>query len=347
MARAAGHAVEQIVARGNHHFGGGRGRGRAQIGHEIGDGHIRLMSHRRDHRHRAGRNRARYGLLVEGPQVFERSAAAPHDHQFRPLRAAEVLDAAADLLHRSFALHQRREDADMQPGKAARENLEHVGDGGAARRGDDADAPRKARQGPLALGREQALGGQLLLELLESQLQRAQPLGLERLHQQLVFAARLVDVDAAARQHRQAVLRLEFPVAVRGAESHALHLGVAFLEGEVVVAAGGQLQAGDLAGDPDILEALVERRADGRVQFGDRIDAALGRQREIQRKLLHRAMVSRLAKGAGRSPASPDKVRFRMIWRANATRFVVHMEWKQRVPTSFCTRLGCSRGTLR
>ena len=110
----------------------------------------------------------------------------------------------------------------MQTGKAARENLHHVGDGGAARRGDDADAPRKARQRPLALGREQALGGQLFLELLEGQLQRAQTLGFEQFHQQLVFAARFVDIDAAARQHRQPILRPEFPVAVRGAEGHAL-----------------------------------------------------------------------------------------------------------------------------
>ena len=70
-----------------------------------------------------------------------------------PLGPAEVLDAAADLLHRALALHQRREEADVQAGKAARENLDHVRDGRAARRGDDADAPRKARQRPLALGR--------------------------------------------------------------------------------------------------------------------------------------------------------------------------------------------------
>ena len=132
-----------------------------------------------------------------------------------PPGAAEIFDAAADLFHRAFALHQRREEPDVQAGKAARQDVDHVRDGRAARRGDDADAPRKARQRPFALRGEQPLGGQLLLELLEGQLQRAQALRLQRLHQQLVFAARLVDVDAAARQHRQPVLRLELPVAVR------------------------------------------------------------------------------------------------------------------------------------
>ena len=127
------------------------------------------------------------------------------------------------------------------------------------RRGDDSDAARKARQRPFALGAEQPLGGQLLLELLEGQLQRAQALRLEQFHQQLVFAARFVNVDAAARQHRQAVLRLELPVAVRGAEGHALHLRVALLEGEIVVAAGGQLQPGDLARNPDVRKLRVEQ----------------------------------------------------------------------------------------
>jgi hypothetical protein len=167
---------------------------------------------------------------------------------------AEVLDAAADFLHRALALHQRGEEADVQAREAARENLDHVRDGGAARRGDDPDAPREARQRTLALGREEALGGQLLLELLEGQLQRAQSLRLQQFHQQLVFAAGFVDIDAAARQHRQPVLRLEFPEAVGGAEGHALHLRIAFLQGEVVVAARGQLEAGDLAGHRNIGE---------------------------------------------------------------------------------------------
>ena len=151
----------------------------------------------------------------------------------------------------------------MQPREAARENLNEVGNGRAARRGDNSDAPRKARQRAFALGREQALGGQLPLELLESQLQRAHALRLERLHQQLIFAAGFVDIDAAARQHRQAVLGFEFPIAVRGAEGHALHLRFALFEGEVVVAARGQLQAGDLTRDPHVPEFRIQRRADG------------------------------------------------------------------------------------
>ena len=131
----------------------------------------------------------------------------------------------------------------------------------AAPRGEVTMPMRRGKRGSgrLRSAREQAFGGQLLLELLEGQLQRAQSLRFQHLHLQLVFAARLVDIDAAARQHRQAVLRLELPVAVRGAERHALHLRVALLEGEVVMAAGGQLEPGDLARNPDIVE--LARRA--------------------------------------------------------------------------------------
>ena len=82
-----GDAVQQILARGHHQLGRGRGRGRAQIGDEIGDGDVGLVAHRRNHRHGAGRNGPRHGFFVEGPQVFERAAAAPHDDHVRPTRS--------------------------------------------------------------------------------------------------------------------------------------------------------------------------------------------------------------------------------------------------------------------
>ena len=50
-----GDAVEQFVARADHHLGGGGRRGRAQVGHEIGDGDVGLVSHGGDHRARSRR----------------------------------------------------------------------------------------------------------------------------------------------------------------------------------------------------------------------------------------------------------------------------------------------------
>ena len=52
-------------------FRGGRRRGRAQVGGEIGQGEVGLVADRGDHRHRAGGDRAHQGLVVERPQVFQ------------------------------------------------------------------------------------------------------------------------------------------------------------------------------------------------------------------------------------------------------------------------------------
>src|SRR5262249_40928068 len=129
-------------------------------------------------------------------------------------------------------------------------------------------------------GVEQAFGGELLLELLEGELERAVAVELERFDLQLVFAARFVDVDAAARQHRGAVLRLELQEPGGRPEADAAELGFGVLQCEVVVAAGGELDAGDLTRDPDIEKLLVEDSADGGVKLRDRKDIALGAERQ-------------------------------------------------------------------
>ena len=83
-------------------------------------------------------------------------------------------------------------------------------------RGDDADGAREGRQRPLARGIEEPFGLELALELLEGELERAEPLGLHQLDDELVLAARGVDVEAAEGQHLQAVLELEAARGGRG-----------------------------------------------------------------------------------------------------------------------------------
>ena len=58
-------------------------------------------------------------------------------------------------------------------------------------------------------GREEAGGSQALLELLEGELTGAEPLRLQVLARQLIFAFRPVDADAAARDDAQPILGLE------------------------------------------------------------------------------------------------------------------------------------------
>src|SRR4051794_28430345 len=99
----------------------------------------------------------------------------------------------------------------------------------AAPRGEVTMPMRRGKGGDraLAFGGEETFGGQFLLELFKGELQRAEPLGLDEIDDQLVFAARLVDVDAAARHHRETVLRLALPEAMGGAEGDRLDLGLA------------------------------------------------------------------------------------------------------------------------
>ncbi len=269
------------------------GVGGAQIGDEIGDRDIGLVAHRRHHRHRTGGDGARDRLFVERPQVFERAAAAAYNHQVGPTGAAEPLDGAADFFDRPLALHLRRKEADVQPWKSASEDLYHVGDGGAARRRDDADLARKAGQWALALLGEEALRRELLLKLLEGHLERAEPLRLQQFHEQLIFAASLIDIDAAARQYGEPIVRAEFPITMRGAEGHAFHGGFPLFQGEVIMAARRQLQAGDLARDPDLAELLVEHGTDRGVEFADGKDAALREKIEVECELLQAIMVAR------------------------------------------------------
>ena len=154
-----------------------------------------------------------------------------------------------------------------------------------ARRRNDADAPRISRQRTLARRFEQSLLSQFLLEFFEGELQRAVSQRLQQFHDELIFAACLKHIDAAARHYRQSVPRLEFPIAMRGPEGHRAHLRLALLQREVVMAARSQLDAGDFAGDPHVGKCVLERRANGCIQVADGIYAACGS--EIKGELIH------------------------------------------------------------
>src|SRR5438445_9549709 len=77
-------------------------------------------------------------------------------------------------------------------------------------------------------------------------------------HQELVFPAGFVDIDPAARQYSQPVLRLDFPVAVGRTEGHCLHLRFLVFQREVVVAACRQFETRDLTGHRNIGELPVQ-----------------------------------------------------------------------------------------
>ena len=173
----------------------------------------------------------------------------------------------------------------MQAGKAPRQDLDEVANHRAFGRRDDADAGREAGQRAFSRGIEKPFGQQLLLELLEGELQRAVTLRLDGFDDELILAALLVDIDAAAHQNLHAILRLELQPPVRELPADAFDLRVGVLESEVAMAAGNELCAGDFARDPDVGEAAFERGANGVAQFAQRADAAFGN--ETERVLFH------------------------------------------------------------
>src|SRR3546814_7168370 len=109
------------------------------------------------------------------------------------------------------------------------------------------------------LGVEQALGLQLRLQLLERAAQRAFAGFLQRIEDQLVVAARLVQRQPPAGQHPHAVARLEPQPLALGLEQRAAHLRARVLEREVDVPRRGPCQVADLALDQHHRERVLQQ----------------------------------------------------------------------------------------
>ena len=133
-----------------------RASARAEIGDEIGDGDVGLVPDGRDHRDRAGGNRPRHDLLVERPEILERTAAAPDDHHVDVDRCARPAGAPARSPPAgAFALHARRRDDQVRVRIAPAQDADDVAQRRAVDRGDDADAAGEGRQRALArLGKQ-------------------------------------------------------------------------------------------------------------------------------------------------------------------------------------------------
>ena len=147
-----------------------------------------------------------------------------------------------------------------------------VADRRALERGHDADGARQQRQRTLARRGEQPFGLEPALQLLEGELERAEPARLEVLTDDLHLAARLVDLELAAGDDVLAVGGLEAEQPQVAAEHHRLDLRGVVLEREVEMPRGGRPGVRDLALEPDLEELLLQAARDGRGQLADRVD---------------------------------------------------------------------------
>ena len=183
-------------------FGGGRGRGGAQVGHEIGDGEIGLVADGGDHRQTRPGDGAGHALAVESGQVFKRSATAGEhddvDERVFSLRGSVELDKCGfDLGGGLVALYGDGKEEDAQSRVAPGNDVEKVANDCAGWRGDDAHGAWKGGQRLLAIGVEEAFIFEALLELLEGELKRACAHRLHGLGHKLHLAALLVDAHTA------------------------------------------------------------------------------------------------------------------------------------------------------
>ena len=132
---------------------------------------------------------------------------------------------------------------------------------------------RQEGQGTLALGIEETLGCQLLLELFEGQRQGTGAGRLDRMYRELETAARFVDGQAAAAAHLLPILQAEAQSTGVACIHHAVELRLRVLQGEVEMSVGRTLETGHFAFDPQIREAGFQGDAGGAHQFGYREDA--------------------------------------------------------------------------
>ena len=107
-------AAAELVLGRDDDLGGRRRRRRAHVGDEVGNRDVGFVADGRDDRHRRARDGARHDLLVEGPQILDRSAAAPDDDDVDARHAGDCAQAAGDFERRALALDAGRTDDEVQ-----------------------------------------------------------------------------------------------------------------------------------------------------------------------------------------------------------------------------------------
>ncbi len=122
----------------------------------------------------------------------------------------------------------------------------------------------------LRAGVEQPLFLEPLLQLIECELLRPEPVRLEMLADELVLALRLVHRNPSARDDPHTINRLELQIPQRRSEHEAAQLGGSVLQREIQMARRPDFAIGELALDPDLVELGFERVAQPDRQLGDR-----------------------------------------------------------------------------
>ena len=250
------------------------GRGCPHIGHKVGDGHVGLMPHGRDHRDLRGENAPGHVLVVEGPQVLHGPAAPSGDDEVGHPVAVGPGQGSAELAWGLAPLHPHRDDHHLGHGPAGVQDAQHIPHRRPGRRGDEGDFPGKFGQ-RLFPGRvKESLPVELFLALLKGQMEVADAVGRQLAAIELVLPVPGEYRDAAVGDDLHAVLGAEAQVDRLPPEEDAPDGSLRVLHGKIVVSRGVELIVGDLPPNKNAGQKLVavQHALDILVDLGHGID---------------------------------------------------------------------------
>ena len=278
------------------------------VGDEVEQRGVDVVPDGADDRGARGGDRPQHRLVAERQEVLDAATAAGDDDDVDLRVGVELGEGRGDLGHRVRALHGDLADLEAGGRPAAQGVLDDVALGGAGPPADEADPAGEEGQRLLAVAVEQALLGEVALEVLEAGEQLADAdrpdlAGVEHEAAALGPERRLGLEDDAGPLAERAGHRVEGVDVDRHRQAH-VDVGVA--QGQVGGAgAGAAGQLDDLALDPqdrhllDVLADLHRQQAHRPGLLGGGVDGALGQRRA--RRGAHGRNSRRGAPSGGRS----------------------------------------------
>ena len=268
-------------------LGGGRGRGRPQVGHQVGDGDVHLVAHAGDDRHGAAADGPGHRLLVEGPQVFDGAAAPPHDDapRQRPLAAST---STARAISPAAPSPCTRASPDHHPGPgrppAETERMSRR----AAPLGEvtTPTRPGSGESGRLRAGSRSPSASSLARSFSNaSRHSPSAPSASTRADRHLVVAPSLVERERPVRLHLHALFGVDGQALGVTAPQDAVELGAVVLQGEVAVPLTRPRPVAHLARHPEGVDRVLQEGPHRAVHLGHGPDAGLRRRRGLGARL--------------------------------------------------------------
>ena len=213
---------------------------------------------------------AHHDLFIEAPEILQRPASTPHDHDIDLAGRAECPDSASDQRCRGFPLDRHRRDQQAHRWTATCEYGQNVTDGRARQGGHEANPAREKWQRPFPGLVKQPLKGKFFLQLFQGDLECADSLGFHVIQNHLVLSPWLIDRQTPAHDDLKSLAQGESQALRSGFEQHSSELALLILEGEIEMAGGRRTQVGNFTLHPDIRKPFLKSVPDQEGQLGYR-----------------------------------------------------------------------------